>query len=84
MINQLLAGAIALAVAAGITTSAMAFGHGGGFHSGFRDGGLHSGYSSFRGGHGGVRGSNFSGVRGFTSWRDGAGAVGESANSSSG
>jgi len=67
MRNQLLAGAIALALAAGITTSAMAFDRGGGFHGG----GLHSGYSSFRGSHGDMRGSNFSGIRGFASWRNG-------------
>jgi hypothetical protein len=67
MRNQLLAGAIALALAAGITTSAMAFDRGGGFHGG----GLHSGYSSFRGSHGDMRGSNFSGIRGFSSRRDG-------------
>jgi hypothetical protein len=75
MRKQLLAGAMAVALATGMTTSAMAFGHGsggrggGGFHSGGY-GGLHSG--GFRSSYGAMRGGNFAGVRGFSGYRHGA------------
>jgi hypothetical protein len=83
MTKQFLAGAMAIALATGLTSSAMAFGHGGsggfhggGFHGGAGFGGSHGG--GFRTGLGGFRGSyaalprsNFAGVRGFTSFRYG-------------
>jgi len=66
MRKQLLAGAMAVALAAGMTTSAMAFDRGGagGFHDGgFHRGGFHghsrdfhAGYSGFRGKYAGIRG----------------------------
>ena len=74
MRNQLLAVAIAAVLVAGMTTSAMAF------EAGFQNGGvrasnigdLQSGYSHMRGGYDGERGRNFSGIRGFSSWRQGS------------
>ena len=62
MRKQLLAGAMALALAAGITSSAMAFGHGGGSSHG----------GGFRNSYGAMRGGTFAGVRGFSSFRHGA------------
>ena len=61
MRQQILAGAIALAVATGMSTSAMAFGHGGhaGSHVGM--GAVHSGFAANR----------MAGVRGYTAMRNG-------------
>jgi hypothetical protein len=59
MRKQFLAGTTALALAIGMTTSAMAFEDGGGLHAGI--GGSHSGFHSRR----------FEGVRGFSGWRRG-------------
>ena len=60
MRQQLLAGAVAVALATGLTTSAMASGHGdrGGFHGGhgFHGGGFHAGHRGFRGTYAGIRG----------------------------
>jgi hypothetical protein len=60
MRQQLLASAMAVALATGLTTSAMASGHGdrGGFHGGrgFHGGGFHAGHSGFHGTHAGIRG----------------------------
>jgi hypothetical protein len=71
--NQLLPNATALVLVAGMTTSVMAFG--GGFQNGgvggSSVGSLHSGYRSFRGSYGSRRAGNFSGIRGYTSWRQG-------------
>jgi hypothetical protein len=63
MRKQLLAGAMAVALATGMTTSAMAFDRGGA--GGF--GGYHDG--SFAATHG----SRFAGVRGFSGYRHGSG-----------
>lgn len=65
MRKQILAGVMALALATGMTTSAMAFDHGGGS---FHGGGFHGG--GFRGGaiHSGVGGfhtNRFAGIRSF-------------------
>jgi len=58
MKKQILAGTTALALAMGMTTSAMAFDQGGrGFHAGRS--------------HGGFGSSRFSGVRGLSGWRHG-------------
>jgi hypothetical protein len=54
MRKQLLAGAMAVAVAAMMTTSAMAYDHGRGSHGG----GFHAGGSGLRGSHAGVRGAH--------------------------
>jgi hypothetical protein len=69
MRKQLLAGAVVVAFAAGMTTSAMAFDHGGadGFHDGgFHRGGFHvhgrdfhAGYSGLRGAYARSRGGGF-------------------------
>jgi hypothetical protein len=70
MRKQLLAGAMAVALATGMTTSAMAFGRGGGgFHGG--GGGFHGGMGGFHGGgfrgsFGAMHGGNFAGMRGFS------------------
>ncbi len=60
MRQQLLAGAMAVALATGLTASAMASGHGdrGGFHGdrGFRAGRFHVGHGGSRGTYAGVRG----------------------------
>jgi hypothetical protein len=82
MKKQLLAGAMAVALATGMTTSAMAFRGGGGFHGG-SFGGFHAGtVGGFRAGSvGGFRSSfaampanRFAGVRGFnTAVRPGLG-----------
>jgi hypothetical protein len=74
MRKQLLAGAMAIALATAMTTSAMAFGHGGVGHGGgsFRSGaigGYHGG--GFRSSYGAMRGSTFDGVRGFSGYRHG-------------
>ena len=76
MRKQLLAGAMAVALATTMTTNAMAFDHGGGFHGG--GSGFHGG--SFSSLHGGslngvsgsypiMRGSTFAGVRGLSEYR---------------
>jgi hypothetical protein len=62
MKRQILAGAAALVLAFGVTTSAIAFDHSGVGHVGLR-GGVHS--------SGGIHSSRFAGVRGFDSWRHG-------------
>ena len=62
--------AIALALAVGITTSAAAFDHVTSLNGRYPSG-LHSDYSSFRETHVSRRDRNFSGIRGFTSWRNG-------------
>lgn len=64
MKKQLFAGAMTLALATGMTTSAMAFGHGGGFHSG-GFGGFHSG--GFGGFHAGTVGGFHAGALGTRS-----------------
>ena len=60
MRQQLLAGAMAVALATGLTTGAMASGHGdrGDFHGGrgFHGGGFHAGHSGFHGTYAGIRG----------------------------
>lgn len=60
MRQQLLAGAMAVALATGLTTGAMASGHGdrSGFHGGrgFHDGGFHAGHGGLRGTYAGIRG----------------------------
>jgi hypothetical protein len=58
MRKQLLAGAMALALATGMSTSAMAFDRGGA--SGFHDDGFH---------RDGYHGSRFAGIRGFSEHR---------------
>jgi len=77
MKKQLLAGAAALVIAAGMTTSAMAFSQGGRGHAGsFRAGGMGSvhSYGAVQGNRfAGTRsfgGNRFAGVRGFNSFRD--------------
>src|SRR5271169_1452712 len=67
MRKQVLAGAMAVVLAMGMTTSAMAFGHGGG-----HGGGFHGGFAGSRGSFAAMRGGNFAGVRGFSGWRHGA------------
>lgn len=69
MRKQLLAGAMAVALATGMTTSAMAFDRGGG---GFHGGGFHSGFAGSRGSFAAMHGGNFAGVRGFSGYRHGA------------
>ena len=78
MRKQLLAGAMAVALAAGMTTSAMAFDRGGagGFHDGsFHRGGFHGhsrvhiGYSGFRGTNAGLRRVGFGDGR-YHGWSD--------------
>jgi hypothetical protein len=77
MKKTLLAVAAAIALATGMTTSAMAFGHGGGagFHGGgmggFR-GGRFSGLRGFRGGYAAMHGGTFAGP----GWHDGRRFVG--------
>jgi len=66
MRKQLLAGAMVVALATGMTTSAMAFDRGGagGFHGG--------GFGGYHGGSFAARnGSRFAGVRGFSGYRHG-------------
>jgi hypothetical protein len=70
MRNTPQAAAITLALAVGITTSAAAFDHVGSLNGRYI-GGLHSHYSSFRETQMSRRDRNFSGIRGFTSWRHG-------------
>jgi hypothetical protein len=60
MRKQFLAGAMALALATGMTTSAIAFDRGGA--GGLQEGGFH---------RGGYHGSRFAGVRGFSGYRHG-------------
>ena len=64
MRKQILAGAMALALATGMTTSAMAFGHGGAsFHGGrFQSGAIHGG---------GFHTNRFDGIRSFGGARGG-------------
>jgi hypothetical protein len=73
MKRQILAGAMVLALATGMTTSAMAFGHGGGGHvGGF--GGHAGGFGAHVGGMGGMHsfgGSRFAEVRGYGAWGHG-------------
>jgi hypothetical protein len=68
MRKQVLAGVTALALAAGTTTSAMAFSHGGGHAGGW--GGHVGAVHSFGGTHT-FAGNRFAGVRGFNSFRHG-------------
>jgi hypothetical protein len=68
MRNTLQAAAIALALAVGITTSAAAFDRVSSLNGRY---GLHSDYSSFRETDVSRRDRNFSGIRGFASWRNG-------------
>jgi hypothetical protein len=63
MRKQILAGATALVLATGMTTSAVAFDHGGRSS--------HAGRS-----HSGFGGSRFAGVRGFSEWRQGGRSYG--------
>jgi len=63
MKRQILAGATALVLASGMTTSAMAFSHGGG-HVGSIHAGAIGPMHSFGG-------SRFAGVRGYSGWRHG-------------
>jgi hypothetical protein len=70
MRNALQAAAITLALAVGITTSAAAFDYVSSLNGRYI-GGLHSHYSSFHKAHMSRRDRNFSGIRGFTSWRHG-------------
>ena len=60
MRKQIVAGTIALALATGITTGAMAFDHAGGLHTGI--GAIHGG--SFAA-------NRMAGVRGYSAWRNG-------------
>jgi hypothetical protein len=74
MKKKLLAVAASVAPATGMTTSAMAFGHGGGgFHGGgmggFRGGGFHPGLRGFRGGYAPMHGGTFAGPGWHGGWR---------------
>lgn len=78
MRRQFITGAMALALAGGMSTSAMAFGHGGGgmhgggMHGGFSHGGFGGVHAGMAGVHGGAfSGPRFAGVRGYSSWRHG-------------
>jgi hypothetical protein len=62
MKKQLLASAMAVALATGMTTSAMAFGHGGGFHGGGFHGGGFGGFHT--GSFGGFHAGSVGGFRG--------------------
>lgn len=70
MRNTLQVAAAALALVVGTTTSAAAFDHASSLN-GMYPSGLHSNYSSFHETHMSRRDRNFSGIRGFTSWRHG-------------
>lgn len=71
MKRQILAGAMALALATGMTSSAMAFGHGGhagGFGGHIGMGGVHAGMGAM---HGGFAANRMAGVRGYSAMRHG-------------
>src|SRR5579859_1171799 len=69
MRKQILAGATALLLATGMTTSAMAFSHGG--RVGGNVGSVRTGGPTALHSYGGVQGNRFAGVRGFNGVRHG-------------
>jgi hypothetical protein len=69
MKRQIFAGALALALATGMTTSAMAFGHGGGHGFAGHVGGMHAGIGAFHGGS--FAANRMTGVRGYSAMRHG-------------
>jgi hypothetical protein len=72
MRDRFFASAIGLVVAFGMTTMAFGSGIQNGGVGGSSVGGLHSGYRSSGGGYGSSRAKNFSGIRGYSSWRQGS------------